>query len=403
MKNRIKFIDLKFNKNIDYLFIILLFFILYRFIIFFLISDIPAHIQAAIQVKENVKTYTPNFLFFYLLNLLSFHSTDTYVYDIITIFLLTFATFLKYYISKKYLYVELKKMKIFISQQHLIIATLLLFFCFSIPDFVVLFISKLFFLGRAAPFVLHNSTTIFLFPVAIFLFIKQMEIFKLKKISNRNILVLFILIILNALIKPSFLFAYLPVSSIYILYFFYKDKLKLYEGFKMLLPMVLGGGIFVLLQIILLYKYQYGEIIGSNQKNGIAISFFHIYENWMPIYYFPIIILFSFAFPIALTIFYKEILKFKPFLYSIMLLAFGYIIALFFYETGPREYHGNFTWQIIICTYLVFMTSVVYFYKIFSLNKLKPLKDKILFVILLLHFLSGLFYIFKYFITKSYF
>jgi hypothetical protein len=74
------------------------------------------------------------------------------------------------------------------------------------------------YLSKFVPLVWHNSTTILLFPFAILLFWKQLKMLDTKnEISAKEIAVINILVVLNLLIKPSFIFAYAPVTFMFLM------------------------------------------------------------------------------------------------------------------------------------------------------------------------------------------
>ncbi len=360
----------------------------------------PAHIEFAREIKSGNAQYSMNFLYYLTLNLLTFSFLGVKLYYVVAVIVLTISNFCKYYISKKFIYSELEKLKSPPSEYMLIILTMALFFCFSIPDFYNVFVLKKLYLGRAVPFVLHNSTTIFVFPFVLLLFIKQLE-FE-RNTSIRLIVIVSLLIFFNAIAKPSFLIAYLPVTGLLILYSLTKKNIAFNQFWKLCTPLAIGG-ILIVLEIILIYYYQIdGTGTSYKEKSGVGFSLLHVIAHFLPAWYVPIAFVFSFAFPISLALSYKDIWKYRPFVYSVFLMLFGYFIFLTLYETGPRQYHGNFGWQVMLCTYLVFMTSVIFFYSKYCKYGF-TIKNKILAILLSLHVLSGVGYIAKFLITRSYY
>ncbi len=94
------------------------------------------------------------------------------------------------------------------------------------------------YLGKTVSNVWHNSTIIFLFPFALILFWEEYKIIYKKGYCNKGkILLVFILVVLNALIKPSFLFVFIPASLFLILF---NNDIRLLRKIKIALPLFLG-------------------------------------------------------------------------------------------------------------------------------------------------------------------
>jgi hypothetical protein len=253
-----------------------------------------------------------------------------------------------------------------------------------------------FYLGRFVPQVWHNSTTIFLFPFAILLFWKQLMVFDLSYKSNiKDIIILNILVFTNAAIKPSFLFVYLPITFLFLL-----NKFRSFynKDFWLNLTPLLTGAILIIIQSYLIFKLELGGLQESD--SNIAISYpFKILSSLIPFWYIPIAFLLSFLLPICTTLLYKEILTYKPYLFSLSLTVTGILISAFFYETGFRMYHGNMFWQNIICSYLLFLSTISFLTpKILNKNSW-DIKIKFILVLFVLHSLSGFLYLLKIGIT----
>lgn len=145
--------------------------------------------------------------------------------------------------------------------------------------------------------------------------------------------------------------------------------------------------------------------MGSFQESDSSISFgypFKMLTAWIPMWYIPISFILSFLLPIFASIIYKEILTHKPYLFALCLTVTGIVISTFVYEEGPRMYHGNFMWQNIICSYLLFLSTVSFLTpKILDKNSWK-LKEKIIMGLFALHTFSGILYLVKIGLTLSY-
>lgn len=117
---------------------------------------------------------------------------------------------------------------------------LALLFCFAIPEIYNFFFLKKMYLGRTPSVVWHNSTIIAVFPFAILLFWRQLRLFDSKDTSlfNKDVLIVILLVVLNILIKPSFIFVFIPVTAVLILRDFRINEYKKYA--IKLFPLFIG-------------------------------------------------------------------------------------------------------------------------------------------------------------------
>ncbi|MCK4978745.1 MAG: hypothetical protein KAS62_00035 [Candidatus Delongbacteria bacterium] len=175
-----------------------------------------------------------------------------------------------------------------------------------------------------------------------------------------------------------------------------------YELFKNLIPIFIG-----LFLLYIMYNILFVLQLGSYNNTSGSIIFAKPFEAWThvaPGWYVPITFIHSFALPILYMTFYgKELIKNKLLLYSLALTILGLLISIFIIEDGPRKFHGNFMWQNIICSYILIMVVVCDLVKKIIKEKLNSAKLKILFGLLFLHTVSGIIYIIKIFVSKSYF
>lgn len=386
------------KSHLDSIFLFIFCLGFFKYLTLFVRTDIIGHLKIIEAINANKISYPPNFLYYLVVNSMSGFSSIRNVEILISIVILSIATVSKFIISKKVI-IELNQD--FIQKykfSKISIISLALFFCFAIPDPYSVFVLEKFYLGRYVPIVWHNSTTIVLFPFAILLFWRQLRVFNESYIStNREILILNMLVIANIIIKPSFIFVYAPVTFIFIL-----KKIRRIS-LKNLLPEftpILTGVLIIITQYYLIYKLEVGILKGDSD---VAIgSPFKVITRYIPMWYVPVTFLMSFLLPLSICFIYKEILKYKPFLYALSLTITGLLISTFIYETGPRMFHGNFYWQVFISTFLLFLSTVSFLIpKIFDYNKI-DLKVILVSGLLLLHSLSGILYIFKIGFTKSF-
>lgn len=386
------------KRNIDVKLLFLLCLAIFSFLILKVKTDITVHIDACVLVNTTSAEYSPNFLFYYLVNLLSGFSNHVMIMYAVGLVLLSTATVVKYVISKKII----KSVVVKKSEENLMLKlypiALGLFFCFAILDPFFYFSLGKAYSGKIAPIAWHNSTTIMLFPFAILLFWKQLSFFeRAHKTTTKDILIINGLVILNVFIKPSFLFVYIPITFLFLLPRIKFDTFKMY--FLKQTPLIMGG-LIILIQRYLIYETQMGSI--HSGVSGIAISSpFEVMLQSIPVEFIPISFLTSFAFPIFTMLFYKEIIRYKPFFYSLALMILGILISTFIMETGPRKFHGNFSWQNVICSYLLFLSTVLFLTPKFLDKNLRTKKILFLKVLFIIHALSGIGYLIKIVATGS--
>jgi hypothetical protein len=383
-------------KNIEYIILFIFSVFVYAYLVKYVYTDIRAHVDKVISINENQSSYPGNFLFYFFVNLFSGFTNNKYLMLGVAILMLSLATVCKYFLSK----LVIQNLNISINKNKNIYLILIgLFFCFAIPDPYSVFVLKKMYLGKIVPTVWHNSTTILLFPFAILLFWKQVEVLgKHNKTTLKQILIINILVILNIIIKPSFIITYIPITFLFLLY---KMKTLSMRKFILNLTPLITGTLIILTQYIYIYITQKG--LFQSEPSQVSFSLpFEVFSVFIPIWFIPISFFLSLMLPIFTMILYKEILKYKPFNYALCLTIFGLLISIFIKETGPRFGHGNFLWQNVICSFLLFLSTLSFLAPKFLNKKTKSKKTKLLMVIFFIHGFSGILYLLKIFLTKSY-
>jgi len=357
-------------------------------------SDIPAHAYSAKYAVDGVASYRANFLYYFVINLLSWFSgniTALFVASIIVLsasitakLIITEAIF-REYLSMNGVDVEIRKNSIII-----LVAAVCSLIIFPIPN-PYIFYKDYYYLGQIVSNVWHNSTTIFLVPFALMLFWKQYQLIENK--DDNNILPITILVVINILIKPSFFFVY-SVVSLFLLFTRYRISR---EFFIKIVPIVIGF-VLVAIQYYLIYKLNLGYV----RTSGVVVAPFLVWKTYIPLGYIPFAVLTSFLFPIA----YFSLYEFKLDLlrrYSVYLVIASVLIFILLAETGIRLLHGNFYWQNVISTYILMMVLLIetirQFLKRDNKNKLKT---KILLLVYGVYVISGIVYLFRL-VIKGYF
>ncbi len=322
-------------------------------------TDIQGHIEQ-IQEMARGELLRGNFIYYLIVWLLALGQTKSVYLAISSIFILTAAVVAKYQITFHYL------------KKHASAAWLLalaLVFAFSLPG------PDFFYRGQIPPNIWHNSTTLFLMPFALLLFIESEKYLFQGKFDSLKIFL--ILIFLNIFIKPSFFFCIgliLPVMALF--HFGIQKAVR-----DLWLPMGMGW-VLVGLQYVLTYYLDPSE---TDAVSGAGLQLAPLLVWRANSSLIGLSLLASLAFPlVALR---------RSAIFAWALLAFGLLIYIFVAETGDRALHGNFAWQNIVCMYMLFLVSAKTAFRFKSLAAF----------FLALHVISGLAYLAKIIITGSYF
>ncbi len=384
MKNKIFFIDLS---------VLFLLALVYYYIIYFVPSDIPTHANFIIGYLDGSMGMQTNFLYYLSVYCLSFFSNNIDLLIATSFFVLVGITFLKYKLTKKIIQQEVLKLN---GSKGVIpsISALMLLFCFSLPSIYIYF-GKYYIMSHP-PTVWHNSTTIFAMPFVILLFWKSLE--QLENYKSKRDITLFILIVLNVLIKPSFIFVYIIAYPLIMLSSYGLNKVF----FKSLLSIAAAG-----LLIIIEYFFIYIKTTSAQVNTSVKIDFMHLLyisckQNWFyTTVFFISTFISSFLFPIIFLYRNKQLLKEKMVQFVLLCMLVGLSISYIFYESGRRELSGNFLWQNYMCSYLLFLVCLIQLIKLIIINKNKYKMYIIEIGLFALHFVSGIIYLLKIVITKS--
>ena len=303
-------------------------------------SDNITHTAVAAALWAGEAEWPPNFLYFLLLCLFGWLIGDTTQLELSTTIVLSFAVGLKAFLTT----VLFKQLAPRVGLAANVAATTVLLFSFALPITYLLNLNTSYYLGNITPNVWHNSTTIFPMPFALGAFTLQAR--DLEEGAARRVTMISILVVAGLLVKPSFYFAYAPATAIWILVRFRHIDRPL----TMFRPIVLGGivtaGIYVAVYHLNQGSFQDGQ-------SGVAISPFTVWNYFVAGKHIPISVFFSFLAPILYLTFGLRPARATWLLYAALLMLAGTTLFALVTETGPRQIHGNFSWQTIVCAYLL--------------------------------------------------
>jgi hypothetical protein len=354
-------------------------------------NDIHDHAAFARQMCKGEIPYTGNFLVYLLVNVFSFFSAKVTPTEISLCFLLALAGIYRYYLSLKKIN-EVDGMNENNQWIHALLAISMLFvFAIPIPNY---FLGDYFmYIGNYVPNVWHNSTILFLFPFAMLLFdlsYKQLKTYNAKRNGW-----IFLLILLNLFIKPSYFFVFISVYP-FLLLFNYKLKKEFWYS---IIPLVVGF-IILIIEYIIIYK-----TVQLTTKEASSVIFMPFYRNpeFEDLYLIPIAMLFSMFFPILYTFFnLPKLVKNQLFWYTSLSFLVSVLIFFFISESGPRASHGNFYWQIVICIWICFFVALLALLKDIKFEG-KTLKNMSLISLFSIHVIMGIIYFVRILVTGGYY
>lgn len=360
-------------------------------------TDLQVHAEIVrIMIRESIPP--GNFLYYLAVALLSGFSLDLQALTYSSCAVLALFVLFKFSVTKNIVFSELAGSGL--DERHprfhgRIVGLLVILFCLSLFAHNYPVFSRRLYLGQFPPNVWHNSTTIFLMPFALLLFYKSYVFLRdgeMKLLSH-----LLILCIINILIKPSYCFVFLIVFPVFALWRFGLSK-------KSLAAILLACfvGMLVLLQYLYIYKYATVlDLYAGRGPSGVKIDFLRVWRSFSQ--NILLSLLASLVFPlVSFAFYYKSLIASLFYRYA----ATSFIVALMIFmvlaESGGREFHGNFGWQVIISNFLLFLVTLTEIARGHLFIPLATNRFKGVFVALLGHCGFGLVYLAKLMILRSY-
>jgi len=360
----------KINTNKIVIPVIFLFFFVSYFLIYVFVrnSDLGQHAGFAQQILTGELAVPGNFLFYWLVNLFSLFSGKAFFIKISLCFLIAIASTFRFFLSQK---IVLKSFNKTFRSEHTrwfsVYIGLSLMFVFAIP-LPGYFVNGFFYIGNFVPNVWHNSTTIFLFPFAIILF--YLSYMQLITFSHKRNLWIFILIILNVFIKPSFLFVFICVYPFFLLY-----KYKLNKEFWL----SMGAVLFSIFLIALEYWMVFQHINPNNKEiSNVIIQPFVSYTYYSYLWQLPFSLIFSLLFSLVAVAIFIDIFVIVPDLLcytefsqiekrTVVLVYFSFIfsgsIDLF---SNCRIRSPGYSWKFLLANSNMYLAMLLYFYYSFD-------------------------------------
>jgi len=191
----------------------------------------------------------------------------------------------------------------------------------------------------------HNPTTHLLRPIALLIFMLIERMFRELGLSKRSGITLAGLLVISALIKPSYVLCLLPAVAFLVAYSILQKRSVEIKSF--VLFFIIPSVVVLFLQWLVTYHYQVGE------NAAILLRPFAV-ESAFSDYLMPKFLL-SIFFPLVLAICFRKecfsgIDTHIAWLSFVVAVAQMYLLA----EGGDRFYHGNFRWGAQITLFILF-------------------------------------------------
>ncbi len=354
-------------------------------------NDMHDHAKFARDMCVGKIPYTGNFLVYLLVNVFSFFTAGVKATEMTLCGLLAMAGTYRYYLT-------LNKIENALDDKRMdwlaVVAAISMLFVFVIPVPGYFLGDYYMYIGTYTPNIWHNSTLLFLFPVALLLF--ELSFRQLQEFDGKRNYWIFLLIALNLIIKPSYFFVFICVYPLMLLY-----KYKLKKEFWLGIFPVFLGGILLIGQFIIIYKINTQVI--KDTSSVVFMPFYRNPELREDMINIPISMFFSLLFPLIYTIInFRKLIQNQLFWYTFLSFVVSVLIFFFISESGPRASHGNFYWQIVITTWLCFFVALLALLKDLKTER-KSVKNIVLLALFGIHTLMGIIYFVRILVTGSYY
>jgi hypothetical protein len=324
----------------------------YGFTIFFLIKYVPYTVDIKVHNLYLIDHLALGYFpippgYYFLIYLLDFVFHIKYPFVVSSFLVITFFLWWKYRLIYGWFGGEL-------SFRTSLIFGISASFLFLSPIFIPSIDGDFWYLGKFTQTIWHNSTLIVSFPFCILLFRKTFDWFETKE--NLDYYSLFALSLAILLIKPSFLFCYVPALPIYT--FWREKQFSAHFWHSILLSVVVFFLILIEKFLIFSWDPMIEELYTAGEISKVVINPFFVW------FYFSDQPFFDFISSMPLVLMYlilwrRKAFESQYFTFSILLLFFALLIYAVFAESGYRELHANFYWQIPLTLFLTHLSIVL--------------------------------------------
>ncbi|MFM2267610.1 MAG: hypothetical protein RL757_1051 [Bacteroidota bacterium] len=355
-------------------------------------TDFVIHAHFVAQIASGEIIFPGNFLYYLLAYVLSLGAKNFMLIMGAAALIASFFVAVKYFLTKRMTFYMLDST---FSERQISWFCGAMLIVFSLPS-IEYFSKNHFYLPQIPPNAWNNSTFIAMMPFAVALFWVSYQ--QLMATTQARVWTILVLVMLNIAIKPSFFMIFVTTFPIFL--WFRQGFSKLF--FWNLLPIFVG---LVQLSIENQYIFHHPKSIyyfpSVETQAAVVIAPFHVWRMWSD--NISLSIFTSSAFPLLCCIFYGKILFRKlPFQYIFSLYISALLIFILLTENNPNDYAGNFSNQTQVANYLFFWITGVFCLEQWKLSPKMDWKLRILSVIFGSHILSGIFYIGRFLIERTY-
>lgn len=313
----------------------------------------------------------------WLVDLFFYHK---YPYLVASLIVLTFFMYMKYKITSDYFMNSLE----IDTRLTLIFSISLLFFG---PIVIPRVDGDFWYFGKFTPTIWHNSTVIAVLPFCILLYLKCLKWWDSK--SRVYFIQMILLGVIILLIKPSFLFCLIPLFSIFT-YFKLGEGKEFWASIGFTLFFL--AGIFLEKYLIYLWDPLLLRDYDVDVRPTVIIAPFKVFLHYSLEPLWDIVSSFLLVFYFLLVFGRRAIMSIEV-VFAFSLLIVALLIYLLFAETGYREFHANFYWQIPITFYLSLLVMLNWVWQEYgNVNSNSNWKPIVFFILYFVHFAFGLIY-----------
>jgi len=362
--------NLKRERIFDLIIISIYSLTLYTFLTKFVGSDIKGHNSILVTYLEAGYFPIPP-LYYWLVYLVDMLIRVKYEFVASSVIVVTFFQWWKY----RLVYISFERKKLGFKPITIFILTVS--FLFLSPIYIPAIDGDFWYIGKFTQTIWHSSTLICSFPFCIILVWKSIEWIKWHR--SVDLWIIFLLSLLVILIKPSFLFCYIPSFPVFVFLQNYKFSKQLVESIA--LSLLLFGILLIEKFLIFSWDPVLDILYSQNEKSQVVISPMKIWFSFTDEPLFDFVTSFPLLFAV-LFFWRKKVFKSPMFKFSMLLLFFAILVFFLLAESGFREFHANFYWQIPIALFICNLSIVYFVLEQFILeNKKKTLKYIVMFSI----------------------
>jgi hypothetical protein len=252
------------------------------------------------------------------------------------------------------------------------------------------------YLGQWSPNTWHSPTMFMVKPLALISFYLVIKIIgnRINNPFDRTPILCSFMLMISIWAKPSFAISFIPATVLFYFLFRKKDKIKVATIFLILIPGT------VLLGYFYLKTYYFTLSATSDMKDNIIIDLFGVTSLYTENVFISLLL--AIAFPLSILLAdYKKVLKNKYLILGWLNVVIAYGLSILFAEKYKFD-QAAFAFGYGVALFILFVFSTTYFINNFNQERKLTRKGLFLMTIFSLHFLSGIFYLYRYFTQGVY-